>query len=42
MHMVIYTCVKIGDGGKMSSVGIIKHAKDVAKTKCIIYLPPKR
>jgi hypothetical protein len=40
--MVIYTCVKIGDGGKMSSVGIIKHAKDVAKTKCIIYLPPKR
>jgi hypothetical protein len=24
-------CVKIGDGGKMSSVGIIKHVKDVAK-----------
>jgi hypothetical protein len=26
----------------MSSVSIIKHAKDVAKTKCIIYLRPKR
>jgi hypothetical protein len=29
--MIIYTWVKIGDGGKMSRVDIIKHAKDVAQ-----------